>query len=135
MRIILLLLTLFVGLSTRATATDDSSAAQNVIRRQEQALVRDDAASAYAEAAPEIHALFPTPDSFMAMVKQGYAPVYRHKSFEFSDSKTDGGTIAQRVHIIDADGEAWDALYTLETQADGSLKITGCSLLKAGRSV
>ena len=42
---------------------------------------------------------------------------------------------AQRVHIIDADGQAWEALYTLEQQPDGSLKITGCSLLKASQAV
>ena len=41
----------------------------------------------------------------------------------------------QRVHIVDANGEAWEALYTLEQQPDGSLKITGCSLLKAGQAV
>ena len=71
----------------------------------------------------------------MSMVQNGYAPVYRHKSFEFGDSKTEGSSIAQRVHIIDANGEAWEALYTLEQQADGSYKITGCSLLKAGQAV
>jgi len=79
--------------------------------------------------------MFPSPEIFMAMVRQGYAPVYRHKSFEFGESKTEGGVIAQRVHIIDANGEAWEALYTLETQPDGDLKITGCSLLKAEQSV
>ena len=47
----------------------------------------------------------------------------------------EGGRIAQRVNIVDDKGEIWEALYTLETQADGSLKITGCSLLKAGQSV
>ena len=47
----------------------------------------------------------------------------------------EGGRIAQRVNIVDDKGEAWEALYTLETQADGSLKITGCSLVKAGQSV
>jgi hypothetical protein len=134
MRIILLLLTLLVVTPTCASAADDA-AAQSVIRQQEQALARDDAAAAYAQSAPEIHAMFPSPDIFMAMVKQGYLPVYRHKSFEFGETKADGGMIAQRVHIIDANGEAWEALYTLETQADGSLKITGCSLLKAGQSV
>ncbi|MET3238011.1 hypothetical protein ABIF36_003499 [Bradyrhizobium japonicum] len=71
----------------------------------------------------------------MSMVQNGYAPVYRHKSFEFGDSKTEGNWIAQRVHIVDANGEAWEALYTLEQQADGSYKITGCSLLKAGQAV
>jgi hypothetical protein len=29
----------------------------------------------------------------------------------------------------------WEALYTLEQQADGSLKISGCTLLKAGQAV
>ena len=46
-----------------------------------------------------------------------------------------GGRIAQRVHIVDDNGEAWEAMYTLEQQPDGSLKITGCSLLKAGQAV
>jgi hypothetical protein len=45
------------------------------------------------------------------------------------------GIIAQKVDIVDADGVAWEALYTLQRQPDGSLKITGCSLLKAGQAV
>ena len=68
-------------------------------------------------------------------IRQGYAPVYRHRSFEFGEARTTGGHIAQRVHIVDDNGEAWEAMYTLEVQGDGSLKITGCSLLKAGQSV
>ncbi|MFX4531941.1 DUF4864 domain-containing protein, partial [Acinetobacter baumannii] len=59
-------------------------------------------------------------------------PVYRHQSFEFGEAKVSNGQIAQRVQIVDEKGEAWEALYTLEQQPDGSLKITGCSLLKAG---
>jgi len=38
------------------------------------------------------------------------------------------------VHIVDENGEAWEALYTLERAADGSFKITGCTLLKAGQA-
>jgi len=71
----------------------------------------------------------------MSMVRNGYTPVYRHRSFEFGEAKITNGTILQEVHIIDANGEAWEALYTLEQQADGSYKITGCSLLKAGQAV
>lgn len=71
----------------------------------------------------------------MTMVQQGYAPVYRHRSFEFGEARVEGGAIAQRVHIIDANGEVWEALYTVEREPDGSLKITGCSLLKAGQAV
>jgi hypothetical protein len=71
----------------------------------------------------------------MDMVRSRYAPVYRHRSFEFGESRVSDGTIAQQVHIIDADGVPWEALYTLEQQPDGSLKITGCVLLKAGQPV
>ena len=137
MRAIVLLLVLAagIGLVAPALAADEIVAAQNVIRSQEQAFSRDDAAAAYSFAAPQIRRIFPNADIFMSMVQNGYAPVYRHKSFEFGDSKTEGSSIAQRVHIIDANGEAWEALYTLEQQADGSYKITGCSLLKAGQAV
>ena len=133
MRAIVLLLVFLFG-AAPATA-DDVSAAQSVIRAQEQAFSRDDAATAYSHAAPEIKQLFPQADMFMQMVQQGYAPVYRHKSFEFGEARSAQGRIAQRVHIVDDNGEAWEAMYTLEQQPDGSLKITGCSLLKTGQAV
>ena len=134
MRAILLLLGILLGFTTPVFA-DDITSAQSVIRAQEQAFGRDDAATAYSHAAPEIRQLFPQADIFMQMVQQGYAPVYRHKSFEFGEARAANGRVAQRVHIIDADGEAWEAMYTLEQQPDGSLKITGCSLLKVGQAV
>src|SRR5512132_4206770 len=131
MRAVVLLLAVLLGLTAPARA-DEVSAAQSVIRAQEQAFGRDDAAAAYSHAAPEIKQLFPEADIFMQMVQQAYTPVYRHKSFEFGEARAANGHIAQRVHIVDDNGEAWEAMYTLEQQSDGSLKITGCSLLKAG---
>jgi len=135
MRIAALLVVLIIACSPLSARADDVATAQGVIRAQEQAFGHDDAAAAYSYAAPAIKQIFPAPDIFMSMVQNGYAPVYRHKSFEFGESKIEGSSIAQRVHIIDANGEAWEALYTLEQQADGSYKITGCSLLKAGQAV
>jgi hypothetical protein len=134
MRGIVLLLVFLFGLAAPALA-DDVAAAQGVIRAQEQAFSRNDAAAAYSHAAPEIRQLFPEADVFMQMVQQAYAPVYRHKSFEFGEARVANGRIAQRVHIVDDNGGAWEAMYTLEQQPDGSLKITGCSLLKAGQAV
>jgi hypothetical protein len=134
----LVLLALLMGLLAFAgpvAAGDDVATAQGVIRSQEQAFSRDDAAAAYSYAAPAIQKLFPRPDIFLFMVQQSYAPVYRHRSFEFGEARTEGSWVAQRVHIIDANGEAWEALYTPEQQADGSFKITGCTLLKAGEAV
>ena len=135
MRALVLVAAFLIALAAPARAGDELAAAQTVIRSQAEALGRDDAASAYSYAAPAIHSLFPQADIFLGMVQRGYAPVYRHKSFEFGEAEVADGRIAQRVHIIDADGVPWEALYTLEQQADGSLKITGCTLLKVGEGV
>jgi Domain of unknown function (DUF4864) len=135
MRAFVLLLAFLTALASPARAADDVAAGQTVIRSQVEALGRDDAATAYSYAAPAIHNMFPQADMFLFMVQHSYAPVYRHKSFEFGEARAADGQIAQRVHIVDADGEAWEALYTLEQEPDGSLKIIGCVLLKAGQAV
>ena len=54
--------------------------------------------------------------------------VYRAR--KFGEARSEGHWVAQRVHIVDQDGEAWEAMYTLEQQPGGSWEITGCSLLK-----
>ena len=126
-----LLVALLIGFPALADAGDDMAAGQSVIRSQEEAFSHDDAAAAYTFAAPGIKSMFPSADIFMSMVRKAYAPVYRHRSFEFGEAKTSEGKIVQEVQIIDADGAAWDALYTLEPQPDGSLKISACVLKKA----
>jgi hypothetical protein len=135
MRTLVLLVTLLIGLGAPARGAEDVAAAQKIIRSQVEAFSRDDAAAAYSHAAPAIQEMLPHPDMFMAMVRGSYAPVYRHKSFEFGEARAADGKIAQRVRIVDAEGVPWEALYTLEWQPDGSLKISGCTLRKAGQSV
>ena len=122
-------------MAVTAARAEDASNVQALIRAQIEALARDDAATAYAYASPAIRQLFPQPEAFMNMVRQGYAPVYRHKSFEFGETKLSDRKTAQRVRIVDADGVPWEALYTVERQPDGTLKISGCVLLKAGTPV
>jgi hypothetical protein len=135
MRAFALFIGLLIGLAAApARAGDEVSAAQAIIRSQEQAFARDDAATAYSYAAPALHATFPDADLFLSMVRRGYAPVYRHKSFEFGEGRALDGRIAQTVRIIDAEGNPWDALYTLEQQSDGSWKITGCVLKAVGEA-
>ena len=131
MRILVLLALLLIGAVGTVTAAEDVAAGQSIIRAQEEALGRDDAAAAYAFASPGIQQRFHDPETFMSMVRNGYTPVYRHRSFEFGEAKITNGTILQDVHIIDANGAAWEALYTLEPQPDGSLRISGCVLTKA----
>ncbi len=134
MRALALLAVLLIGFASPASAGDDVAAAQGVIRSQVEAFGRDDAAAAYSYAAPAIRDVFPQAEIFMDMVRRSYAPVYRHKSFEFGEARASDGKIAQRVHIIDADGIPWEALYTLELEPDGSVKINGCVLLRPGQA-
>lgn len=131
MRTLVLLIAFLAGSIASACADDNVAAAQSVIRSQEEAFGRDDATAAYTFAAPAIKSWYRSPDTFMDMVRNGYAPVYRHRSFEFGETKIADGKITQEVHIIDAAGAAWEALYTLEPQADGSLKISACVLTRA----
>jgi hypothetical protein len=133
MRTVFLLLSLLCALASPAFAADDVAAAQTVIRSQVEAFSHDDAVAAYSYAAPAIQDMFPQADLFLGMVQHSYAPVYRHKSFEFGEARVSSGKIAQQVRIIDTDGVPWDGLYTLEQEPDGSLKISGCVLIKAGQ--
>ena len=131
MRVLALVVACLIGATLLARGGDDVAAAQSVIRAQQEAFSRDDDDAAYTFAAPALHGYFRTPENFMFMVRNSYAPVYRHRSFEFGEAAIVGGKIRQLVHIIDADGVAWEALYTLEQQADGSYKISACILTKA----
>lgn len=128
MRILALLVAFLI--SSAALAAEDVAAGQSVIRSQEEAFSRDDAAAAYTFASPSLKNWYRSPETFMYMVRNGYAPVYRHRSFDFGRATISEGKIVQEVHIIDADGVAWEALYTLEPQSDGSFKISACVLSK-----
>ena len=131
MRLLVLVIACLIGTAACAASADDIASAQSIIGAQEQAFARDDAATAYSFASPALQNYFRNPDGFMSMVRNGYAPVYRHRSFVFGEARIVDGKILQEVQIVDADGVAWDALYTLETQVDGSLKISACILKKA----
>lgn len=127
---------LIAGLHTRADAqaVSDADAAefQRIISGQIAAFNADDGPAAYAFAAPLIQQIFPTPDVFMAMVKKGYQPVYRQKTYAFSKVETDSaGRPNQFVDILDMNGKTWTAVYTMERQPDGSWKISGCMLVEA----
>lgn len=103
--------------------------AQSAIDGQLRALLADDGPGAYAFAAPNVKRIFPTVDSFMGMVTNGYAPVRRPKNYAFGKVEEMSPTsIVQQVLIVGPDGKDYEAVYTLEMQPDGSHLITGCSL-------
>lgn len=104
-------------------------AAQQVIQSQLEAFLADDAALAYSFAAPNIKRFFPTQQSFMSMVESGYMPVRRPQSYAFGKSQEMSATsIVQQVLLVGPDGKTYEAVYTLESQSDGSWLITGVSM-------
>ena len=119
-------------LQTPAIAEESATAkaARDIITSQIEAFRRDDGTTAFSFAAPEVQLKFPTPEIFMKMVKLGYAPVYRPKSYEFADIIEANGLIQQNVDLTSSDGEYWVAEYILRPMPDGSMKISGCRLVK-----
>jgi len=132
LRLLLVLGLLMPNLVARADEISraDQSAFQEIINDQIAAFNADDGFRAYSHAAPIIKQLFPSPDIFMSMVKQGYQPVYRQKSFSFAEVLDDMGRPAQEVTIVDVNGQTWTAIYSFERQANGSWKISGCRLVR-----
>ena len=123
-----------VLLSFSAQAADEAArvAARATIERQIEAFKKNDPATAYAQAAPQIQNLFPSAETFIAMVEKGYAPVLRPRRYSFDAVQDDGDDeIAQGVSLQDENGVDWIALYLLQKQSDGEWRITGCHLKKA----
>ena len=134
MRRISILTAILVSLHFTPALADEAAEtpAQLTIQNQIQAFRAGEDARAYSYAAPKIAQFFPTVDSFMAMVKNGYAPVWNPQNFEFGKSKEVGSDqVLQEVEVIAKDGSFWKALYTLIKLPDGSWKINGVQLLKA----
>ena len=123
----------FLAPEVRAqVAPADAEQFQRIISEQITAFRADNGLAAYSYAAPAIKRIFPSPEVFMEMVRQGYRPVYRPRRFEFGDVTEEvQGRPTQQVTIIDENGKAWSALYVFERQPDGSWKIIGCSLVQS----
>jgi ketosteroid isomerase-like protein len=112
-----------------AVSPADRAAIEAVISAQIDAFRRDDGPAAYAFAAPNVKALFPTVEMFMRMVERGYAPVYRPQAVRFAETVIENGEVVQRVLLRGPDGRAHLALYTMERQADGMWKIAAVVLV------
>jgi uncharacterized protein DUF4864 len=118
------------SLADSISATDKAEF-QRIITAQITAFRADDGPAAYDFAAPVVRNIFPTPEIFMAMVKQGYPQVYRPQSFNFTEALIDPmGRPAQKMTVVGPDGKSYTALYSMEKQADGTWRISGCTLLE-----
>ena len=116
-------------MSSASAGEAEVKAAQTVIDGQLKAFIANDGTAAYSFAAPNVKRIFPTVDTFMNMVTNGYPPVRKPQTYSFGKVQETGPTsIIQQVLIVGPDGKDYEAVYTLEQQPDGSFQITGCSL-------
>ena len=134
-RMMVALLVLGIGIASSASAqslaTEDRNAIEAVIRAQLAAFRRDDGPAAFGYAAPGIQAIFGSPEVFMEMVRGGYQPVYRPRTFEFREASIGAAGPEQRAFVVGPDGNAYTAIYPMERQADGTWRVNGCFLVRA----
>ncbi len=116
---------------TAVVGAADAAAIHSVIERQHAAFQRDDAAAAFAFASPEIQARFGTPAAFIEMVRRAYQPVYRPREREFRALVEGEEGPVQKVLLVGPEGRVVLALYSMEREADGSWRISGCTLVEA----
>lgn len=116
------------GPAAAQVSAADEAAIRETIQAQVEAFRRDDGDAAFALASPSIRGLFGTPDHFMEMVRQGYAPVYRPRVFAFREIVTLHGLPTQKVHVVGPDGRPVTAFYPMSRSADGIWRIEGCYL-------
>jgi hypothetical protein len=109
----------------------DRAALRNMVEQQIEAFRRDDADAAYAFASPGLQSLFSTPERFLKMVREGYGPVHRARSYTFGPDRDTLAGPDLSLRIQDGDGVDWDAVYSFERTPEGAWRISGCRLVKA----
>ena len=122
-----------ITLLTGAASAEDLTAANSraIVERQFDAFQRDDGQAAYALAAPTIKDMFSDADHFMAMVRDHYAPVYRHRSADFGAFEESGDEASLEATLVDNDNVVWTALYSFRRVPNGDWLISGCVLVRS----
>ena len=85
--------------------------------------------SAFSFAAPNVRQAVSSAPAFLAMVQRSYPAIYRPSSVAFLKPEGRDGQAIQRVQVVDSDGDAWLAIYSLQLQKDKSWRITGCNIV------
>ena len=117
------------ALAAPFTAADAKSVRQ-VIEAQLAAFASDDAPKAFSFAAPNVREAAGSASSFLTMVRRDYPVVYRPASTAFLKPEGAGDEVLQRVQMLDASGDSWLAIYSLQRQKGNVWRITGCAVVE-----
>lgn len=108
---------------------EEVSAMRRVIDAQLEAFSRDDHEGAFSLASPGIRERFGTAETFVRMVREQYAVVYRPATRVFLRPVVEDGTVIFPVQLSDRAGEVWVALYTMQ-RVGGEWRVAGCQLVQ-----
>ena len=108
----------------------DAKTVRQVVEAQLAALAADDAVKAFSYAAPNVREAVGSAEGFLAMVQRGYPVVVRPATVAFLKANGKNDDVIQRVQMVDAEGESWLAIYSLQRQKNRTWRITGCSVVE-----
>jgi hypothetical protein len=109
-----------------ALAPADWAAIRDVIDAQRHAFLADDAARAFSYATPGIQERFHDAPTFLAMVRDGYAPLLAARYAEFLDGAVVEGVTLQPLRLVMPDETVLVAIYEMRKDEDGRWRIAGC---------
>ena len=123
-----LLLSLAAAAPAQPLGGDDVGEMRRVIDAQLEAFSRDDEEGAFSLASPGIRERFGDAATFVRMVREQYAVVYRPESRTFLRPVVEDGTVIFPVQMSDRAGRVWVALYTMQ-RVGREWKVSGCQLV------
>ena len=107
----------------------DRRSIRTAIETQLRALEVQDGEAAFAQASPGIQSLFGTPQAFLQMVHQSYAPLCHPRAVLFESLTLLQDNWTQPVLLLSRQGTPIRALYLMEQQPNLRWKINGCYLV------
>lgn len=115
---------LLLSLSASIAAADEAGDIRDVIGDQIAAFEAGDVGTAYGFASPGIQAIFPSPEIFAGMVRQGYPMIWHPAEVVYYGLRTEGGKWVQRMGFRDGAGQMHLFDY-LMVPGDGGWRIDG----------
>lgn len=94
-------------------------AIESTIQNQFDAFVKNDVATAFSFASPNIKGLFGTPENFGRMVENGYPMVWRPSNVTYLELREVAGQLWQRVMVTDQAGRTHLLDYQMVQTPDG----------------
>lgn len=114
----------------QAQDAEDRAAIEAVIADQLGDFMARDVPGAWVHASPMIQGLFGSPESFGAMVENGYPMVWDNRGARFMELREERGALRQKVMVEDPEGRLWVLDYEMVELPEG-WKINGVMVLPA----